>query len=272
MYEKYFYRMAIQYGGILGTVVGKLGPVVGYRWRGRPVFRAYVAHIHYPDTALQQAERRWFVAMVRFASAARQALLMGFREAALRAGMTEGNYFVLSNKRFFHRAPAAASDGQQLPSPRVDYDRLVLSKGPVAPVLPTSRTVDPDGVLVVGFDRNRHQLRSRSSDRVYLYVHNATTGRGLLSAPVARSEGSVAMRLPDGWAAHDLHCYLFAVDRQGRASASAYVSPEASPDDLSCSTAVLSNPPVADGASPVPAMPAADPDLPVPWDTERLQI
>ncbi|MDY6372467.1 MAG: DUF6266 family protein, partial [Bacteroidales bacterium] len=70
--------------GILGPFRGKVGTVVGYLWRGKHVVRAYRREINYPNTEMQQAEREWFVGMVRFAATARQALLLGLREKAAR--------------------------------------------------------------------------------------------------------------------------------------------------------------------------------------------
>lgn len=205
--------MAKQMGGFLGPVVGKLGPVVGYLWRGRPVFRAYVRHIRYPNTVRQQVERDWFVGMVRFAAAVRPALVLGVHSQSVQAGMTEGNYFVVRNKQHF----SSTADGLQ-----VDYARLALSEGPVAPVRPVRLTVDPDGVLRVDFERNNALRRSRSTDSVHLCVYDATVGRGLIALPVRRRDGRVALRLPSAWAAHELHCYLFVTDAQGVASATAY--------------------------------------------------
>ena len=92
--------------GILGPFRGKVGTVVGYLWRGRQVIRAYRREINYPNTERQQAEREWFVGMVRFAATARQALLLGLRERAARDGMTEGNAFVKMNKSCFGRDAA----------------------------------------------------------------------------------------------------------------------------------------------------------------------
>ena len=92
--------------GILGAFSGRVGTVVGYSWRGRACVRAYKRTVAYPNTPMQQAERDWFVSMVRFASTARQALLLGLREQAERHQMTEGNYFVMSNKRCFARTHA----------------------------------------------------------------------------------------------------------------------------------------------------------------------
>ena len=92
--------------GILGPFRGKVGTVVGYRWRGKHVVRAYRREINYPNTERQQAEREWFVGMVRFAATARQALLLGLRERAAREQMTEGNAFVKMNKGCFGREAA----------------------------------------------------------------------------------------------------------------------------------------------------------------------
>ena len=105
--------MAKLHQGILGAFSGKVGTVVGYLWRGRQVVRAYRKEINYPNTESQQAEREWFVSMVRFAATARQALLLGLRERAARDQMTEGNAFVKMNKHCFGRthAPVAACGG-----------------------------------------------------------------------------------------------------------------------------------------------------------------
>ncbi len=92
--------------GILGPFRGKVGTVVGYLWRGKHVVRAYRKEINYPNTERQQAEREWFVGMVRFAATARQALLLGLREKAARDVMTEGNVFVRMNKGCFGREAA----------------------------------------------------------------------------------------------------------------------------------------------------------------------
>ena len=224
--------MSLNYNGYLGPVIGRLGPVVGYLWRGRPVFRAYVPHIRYPNTPRQQAEREWFVGMVRFAAEARNALLLGMRELAVRERMTEGNTFVKRNKQHFHLSTSSPKLGEGdpkgggvCPTLLVDYPRLSLSEGPVAPVTPTSANIAADGILTVNFNKNSAMHRAKGMDNVHLYVYNATERRGLLAAAVHRCAGHVALRLPDAWQQHDLHCYLFALDLQGHASSTSHINP-----------------------------------------------
>ena len=201
--------------GVLGPFRGKVGGVVGYVWRGRQVVRAYRRHINYPDTVLQQAERQWFVGMVRFAAAARQALLLGLNETAARWQMTEGNAFVKLNKRHFGRAIGSASEDD------VDYERLVLSCGAAAAVGVEGAAVGADGVLSVRWARALGS--SRAADRVYVYAYNADSKRGMLLPAVERSRGGVRMLLPEGWDGRNTRLWCFAVDAEGRASQSCYV-------------------------------------------------
>lgn len=205
--------MAKQYYGYLSPVIGKLGPSVGFIWKGRAVMRAYVSNIRYPNTVLQQAERDWFISMVRFAATARSALLLGMRQLAYSEQMTESNVFVKHNKYCFDREGGGCN-----------YGRLQLSFGCVAPVMALTTTVD-EGVLRCTFRRHSGTAMCHGSDKVYIYVYDSRSGCGLLSQAVRRGDGMVAMRLPDGWVAETLHAWLFAVDSRGEASASTYVAP-----------------------------------------------
>ncbi|MDY6370916.1 MAG: DUF6266 family protein [Bacteroidales bacterium] len=248
--------------GILGPFRGKVGTVVGYLWRGRQVVRAYRREINYPNTEMQQAEREWFVGMVRFAATARQALLLGLRERAARDVMTEGNAFVRMNKGCFGRGaagggrsgmaplrPAATSPcegeerknavGSQIYRPAgcsplrgelpegvrggIDYERIRIAEGAAAPVRFTTASVDENNVLRVDFEKNSGMTRAKGRDRVYVYVYNVDTREGLLSHPAERRHGGVRMQLPEGWNHQNVRMWGFVVDSEGRASVSQFV-------------------------------------------------
>ena len=133
--------MAKLHQGILGAFSGKVGTVVGYLWRGRQVVRAYRKEINYPNTESQQAEREWFVSMVRFAATARPALLLGLRERAARDQMTEGNAFVKMNKHCFGRthAPVAACGGATPSSLEGELKKLQPNSSPKLGEVPEGR-------------------------------------------------------------------------------------------------------------------------------------
>ncbi len=212
--------------GILGPFRGKVGTVVGYLWRGKHVVRAYRKEINYPNTEMQQAEREWFVGMVRFAATARQALLLGLRERAERDVMTEGNVFVRMNKGCFGR------DAARRVRTGVDYEYIRIAEGSAAPVRFTTASVDENNVLHVDFERNSGMTRAKASDGVYVYVYNTDTREGLLSAAAERRRGGLQMQLPAGWNELNIRMWGFVVDSEGRASGSAYVGVgDAVPED-----------------------------------------
>ena len=208
--------MGKMYAGVTGVFSGKVGPVVGYMWRNRYCIRAYRRTVNYPNTESQQKQRDWFVSMVRFASQATEALKMGFRQLSMDAQMTEGNYFVMSNKQHFHRENGTV---------KVDYDKLRIAAGAAADVYFKTPQFEQDETVVVGFEKNSLSLRASGDDSVYIYIYAPALGSGILSAPVARKARQLRMRLPETWAGHDVHIYGFVVDKEGRASNSTYIGP-----------------------------------------------
>ena len=206
--------MAIVTNGITGPFIGRVGPVVGYMWKGMNCMRSYVEHIRYPNTVAQQHERDWFVSMVRFASSARTALKLGMREKAAAAGMTEGNYFVMMNKSHFERA-----DGQV----NVDYGGLKIAYGSAADVYFREARFEERETVTVPFEKNSMSLRASGDDSVYLYIYAPGLGKGCLSAPAPRRSKSVSVKLPELWAGQEVHLYGFVVDKEGRPSVSTYI-------------------------------------------------
>lgn len=196
--------------GYMGGFRGKLGPAVGYRWRGRWCVRTLPARVRNPRTEAQQAHRMEFRAMVRLAGRFRPAVNVGFHALALEGGMTECNLFVHRN----HRCLTAGG---------LDYGRLEVSRGPVAPVGPAPWQVDAQGVLRVAWERNPLRRQASADDTVRLFVYNATLGQGLALLAAARRARRLEALLPDGWGAMELHLYVFVQDAQGRVSDSAYV-------------------------------------------------
>ena len=206
--------MAKSIGLTSGKFSGKCGMEVFYYWKHRQCVRAYNAHIAYPDTAKQRVEREWFVSMVRFASKASSALKMGLRESADKAQISEGNYFVRQNKRYFSH-----EDGKV----QIDYQHLVISEGAAADVFFCRPRFEDNEIVEVPFEKNSRLLRPSGEDSVYLFFYNADLGEGYLSAPVQRRSKLLRVRLPQHWTACEVHIYGFVVDRDKQSSNSTYI-------------------------------------------------
>ncbi len=210
--------MAKQTEGFLGGFNGKLGPVVGYRWKGIWCMRSQSRVVNNPRTAAQQEHRALFKAEVQLAGRMRWALNLGFKAVGDEVSLTPMNLFVKVNQGAFGSAQGRLA---------VDYAALQVSGGPVAPVALTEAVVDEDNVLNVKFEKNPLRRTCAAFDNVYFWVYNEELQEGYLSNPVYRRAQRVAVALPDELLAGGtpaLHIYAFAMDAQGRCSETAYVS------------------------------------------------
>ena len=219
--------MAKQGMGILDGFSGSVGTVIGYQWRGRWCLRARPRFVHNPRTEAQQEHRMLFRDMVRLAGRMKEALRVGLHEASLEVHMTECNLFVKLNKDRFGGADARAHSGGDGDGGGggVDYEGLVVSQGPVAPVAFTAASVDGQGVLRAEFEKNPLHVRAEGGDRVYVYAYCPALQTGLLSLPVYRRDRRLAMALPDEWSGQEVHFYGFVQDYAGRTSATLRVIP-----------------------------------------------
>ena len=204
-----------KYGnGYMGGFSGRLGPAVGYCWRGKWCLRSHQPLVRNPRTEAQQRHRMMFKQEVQLAGRLHWVLRHTFEELSYGLHMTPYNYFVSRNQHAFSWVDDALA---------VDWASLVLSEGPVAPVAFGTPQVDDDNVLRVSFERNPLHVRANSFDSVYLYVYCPAVGTGYLAAPVYRHDGRVAVALPDQYRGCEVQLWGMVQDREGRWSQTLYV-------------------------------------------------
>ncbi len=210
---KYLEIMAKQANGYLGGFSGKLGPAVGYKWKGIWCLRARPRTVNNPRTEAQQEHRAMFKQEVQLAARMRWAVNKGLTAVARQSGLTAQNLFVKANQQAFSMV-----DGRFA----VDYPSLCISTGPVAPVAVTEVAVDEHNTLSVSFEKNPERRPAGGYDNVFLWVYSEATGEGYLTNPVYRRSQSMSVALPDHLAGQALHVYAFVQDGDGRCSASSY--------------------------------------------------
>lgn len=202
--------MAKQIGEIPLGFRGRLGPVVGYQWNGQWCVRTLPRQVHNPRTEAQQAHRMAFRAQVRLAAAMRWAVAEGMSHEARNAGMTPQNLFVSLNQQAFKGV-------------EVDYSKLLVACGTVAPVGFGVPEMDRYGSLHVDFEKNPMHLRSDGTDCVKIYLFSPELGTGYLSNGSYRNTRSTATALPQWLMGHEVHVYGYVTDGHGRCSASSYL-------------------------------------------------
>ena len=214
--------MAILSRSAFGGFNGKLGNVVGYRWKGTWCVRVRPVTIKNPRTEAQQRHRAKFAEEVRLAARMAWGIGVGMKAVADEQHMTVHNAFVSLNQQAFSQVEGAFE---------VDWSNLTLSAGPVAPVQLGEPTIDGDNILNIKFDPNPLGAKADRFDSVYLYVYSPDTELDYLAAPVYRMDKRIRVALPDGLARMGLHIYAFAVDKDGNASFSSYATTIAAESD-----------------------------------------
>lgn len=193
---------------------GRIGPTVNYLWCGRWCVRSLPSQYNDARTEAQLSQRSLFKQTVAFAAKARRVLKLGLRAVSKNEQMTESNYLMRLNKQCF-----ALEDGLLA----VDYERLRLSDGPVAPVaFGVPQTVD-ETTISVDFEKNPLHRSTKSDDLVYLVAYCPELGDFDISDPVARRRNGLTMSLNEAWVGREVHLWGFVVDCAGRASQCQYI-------------------------------------------------
>ena len=205
--------MAKQTTGYMGGFSGKLGPAVGYMWRGVWCVRSHNPAPRNPRTKAQTAHREMFKREVQLAAAMRWAVNLGFRDLAYDMHMTPYNLFVHLNQGAF-----GLEDGVFT----VDCGRLCLCTGPRAGVAFGAPEWTADNVLSVGFGKDASGRPAAAYDKVYLYVWCPDLERGFLAAPVYRRTKRVSVALPDDYVGREVHLYGMVCSEDGQWSETVY--------------------------------------------------
>lgn len=268
--------MAKQTNSYLGGFSGRLGPAVGYRWKGVWCVRSLPGEVYNPRTTKQMEHREMFREEVRTASHMADAINLGLRSLADEANMTTHNTFVCINQHAFSLVDKVFT---------VDYASLRLSAGPTAPVAFGTPSVDEGNRLTVSFEKNPQGLTSASPyDYVYLYAYCPAQGQGFLSAPVHRRDKRLAVLLPSHFDHCEVHLYGMVCNREGMMSETLYIGhiilQQTASDDIttpeqpiSTTAASMDSTSISDADQPLPdTLDAAPASVPARADPSQLSL
>lgn len=194
--------------GILGDQYGKVGPVVGRKFREENVYSAYQKNVFNPNTEKQQLQRMKFKVLSALAHNFACGAIFGFRTAAKGTNLSPRNLFQKTN---WPMIVATTLD-----SMRIDYSGMLVSKGALSNVQFGTPNFETPRQVRVTFAEFGAPCQRTPNDRVFLYVFCPDAEQGILSSEVKVNEGSVALDVPDAWTGLRVHVYGF-VRNQGAA-------------------------------------------------------
>ena len=176
--------------GILGGPKGKVGGVVGFRWKDTDCIRGYAIPAN-PNTTAQQTQRNLMKSCVAFAKLLVGQVFNTYTDKFIRS-MSGFNYFVKSNITLF--------DGS------TDYTAIKVSEGQLYPPASVAAALGATDVTVTfGADLGNN---GSATDMVYAVCYDASSGIMYFPpAEVARSVGSIVITVPGTLSEFNLHVY-----------------------------------------------------------------
>ena len=184
--------------GILGGFSGKVGPIVGFRWKSKYYIRARAAKVSNPRTPKQQEQRGKFATAFNFLKNIKPFIRIGYKEFTReRSAFNSAMSYMLKR--------AVTGDGKDV---KIDFDRVLVSTGSLMPVFEGTATQDRDK-MYFDWQDNSDMGNAESADIAMLLVYNKDKETAVYDTEAAlRSDRHAELSLPSDWEGDELVAYL----------------------------------------------------------------
>lgn len=194
--------------GILGAQYGKIGPVVGRKFREENVYSAYQKNVTNPRSEAQTRHRARFRVLSTLSHDMACGAIFGFRTAAKGTNLSPRNLFQKTNWPFV----SATGTG----TVNVDYTGMAVSRGGLSSVIFDIPMYDVPSSVNVDFTEFGAPCQRTANDRAFIYVYCPDAKQGVLSDGVKLDELHVSLPVPAAWNGMKVHVWGF-VRNQGPA-------------------------------------------------------
>ncbi len=137
--------------GILGGFSGKVGPIVGFRWKSNYYIRARAAKVSNPRTPKQQEQRGKFATAFNFLKTIKPFIRIGYKEFTEKKSAINAAMSYMLKK-------AITGDGKDI---RIDFNRVLVSTGSLMPVFEGRTTVTKRKIAFDWKDNRAWEMRNR---------------------------------------------------------------------------------------------------------------
>ena len=184
--------------GILGGFSGKVGSIVGFRWKSKYYIRARAAKVSNPRTPKQQEQRGKFATAFNFLKNIKPFIRIGYKEFTReRSAFNSAMSYMLKR--------AVTGDGKDV---KIDFDRVLVSTGSLMPVFEGTATQDRDK-MYFDWQDNSGMGNAESADIAMLLVYNKDKETAVHDTEAAlRSDRHAELSLPNDWEGDELVAYL----------------------------------------------------------------
>lgn len=195
--------MAVFKNGPNGSFSGKVGSVVGYKWKGIDVIRGLPRKSHKPRSEARLANEQAMKVIMEALKPLRMVIRTGFRGAAESLNMTAFNFALSLNKKNALRG--------EYPNIEMDWAKFSISQGELPGAEAAAATWNDTG-LHISWQNNVGQGNAYGTDQlaVLVYSHAKNVWINFLNQT---TRDTCACTLPpnEHWKGTEVEVYLFFV-------------------------------------------------------------
>jgi hypothetical protein len=192
--------------GILGSLSGKVGSIIGGSWKGIDYIRIKPASVANPRTEGQVNQRNKFTITLEYLQATSEFIKIGYKSFAVKK--TEFNAamsYVLNN-----------AVGGIAPNFTIDYSLALLSRGPLSSVLNGTTDLATPGQVTFDWDDNSAEGNANATDKAMVLVYNPSKKESVSILDGAdRTVGSQVITIPNTYAGDTVELFMAFVSADG---------------------------------------------------------
>jgi len=202
--------------GILGGFSGKVGNVVGARWRGKDIMRSLPQRGNYVPTQAQQEQRDRFKTAIVFLTPIKEILSAYF-------GKPQGDKSTFNLATGYHIKEALLPDG--LDGYVIDYPKVLIGKGDLRGLSNGAVAAAANQELTVTWNDNSGQGNASATDQLVVVVYCELLDLFETAQPAGtRDLTTVQMPLPAYWTAQQVQVWAtFVTSDQKLAATSTFL-------------------------------------------------
>jgi hypothetical protein len=184
---------------VIGVLKGKIGQVVGFKWKGIPVLRVLSGSVSNPKTDKQLAQRQKFSVTMNFLEPLSEFLKTGFKEFAVHmTGINAAMGYNIKN----------ALTGTY-PNIAIDYPNALVSRGNLAGALNQVAASTVAGTVHFTWDDNSGEIGASAYNKTLLVVYNPAQHQVVTVSELAeRADGTQTVTVSDSFSGDLVQCYI----------------------------------------------------------------
>jgi hypothetical protein len=184
---------------VIGVLKGKIGQVVGFKWKGIPVLRVLSGSVSNPKTDKQLAQRQKFSVTMAFLEPLSEFLKTGFKEFVVHmTGINAAMGYNIKN----------ALTGTY-PNYAIDYPNALVSRGNLAGALNQVAASTVEGTVHFTWDDNSGEIGASAYDKTLLVVYNPAQQQAVTVSELAeRADDTQTVTVPDSFSGDLVQCYI----------------------------------------------------------------